>query len=73
MNGMQREIEGSVFIFPMILRIRTVRPERLNWLNSVMPRQISVQLIVKEQLLKVVRKKIREKKGLKNFVQKQEF
>ena len=44
MNGMQREIEGSVFIFPMILRIRTVRPERLNWLNSVMPRQISVQL-----------------------------
>ena len=29
MNGMQREIEGSVFIFPMILRIRTVRPERL--------------------------------------------
>ena len=34
----------SVFIFPMILRIRTVRPERLNWLNSVMPRQISVQL-----------------------------
>jgi len=28
---------------------------------------------VKEQLLKVVRKKIREKKGLKNFVQKQEF
>ena len=44
MNGMQRGIEGSVFIFPMILRIRTVRPERLNWLNSVMPRQISVQL-----------------------------
>ena len=29
---------------PMILRIRTARPERLNWLNSVMPRQISVQL-----------------------------
>ena len=44
MNGMQRGIEGSVFIFPMILRIRTARPERLNWLNSVMPRQISVQL-----------------------------
>lgn len=44
MNGMQREIEGSVFIFPMILRIRTARPERLNWLNSVMLRQISVQL-----------------------------
>ena len=44
MNGMQRGIEGNVFIFPMILRIRTARPERLNWLNSVMPRQISVQL-----------------------------
>ena len=39
MNGMQREIEGSVFIFPMILRIRTVRPERLNWLNLVMPKE----------------------------------
>ena len=45
MNGMQREIEGNVFMFPMILRIRTARPERLNWLNLVMPRQTSVQLL----------------------------
>ena len=39
MNGMQREIEGNVFMFPMILRIRTARPERLNWLNLVMPKE----------------------------------
>ena len=39
MNGMQREIEGNVFMFPMILRIRTARPERLNWLNLVIPKE----------------------------------
>ena len=51
MNGMQREIEGNVFMFPMILRIRTARLERLNWLNSVMPRQIRGKGLLREDII----------------------
>ena len=51
MNGIQRGIEGNVFMFPMILRIRTARLERLNWLNSVMPRQIRGKGLLREDII----------------------